>query len=322
MSVGRSIPTVSFADMLGDEDAQARFVQAVGDSLKDIGFFALEHHGIDLDLIDKAYQQGDAFFSLPKATKRNYLQPLIAHQRGYTAFGVEHAKDNDAPDLKEFWQNGRTHSGPGDAPTYPANVWPHEEAPEFREVIDSLFNQMEALSQHILSACSQYLGKPTTWLGDMSQDGNTIMRIIHYPPVGEDTPPGAVRSAAHEDINLITLLVTATADGLQVMDHDGSWIKVEGDARYIIVDSGDMLQNLTNGLFKSTTHRVVNPTDTSARRFSMPMFVHPRNEIDLTPLPEFVAMTGGESTYQSITAGAYLHQRLVEIGLAEPEGEA
>lgn len=148
------------------------------------------------------------------------------------------------------------------------------------------------------------------------------MRIIHYPPVGDDAPSGAVRSAPHEDINLITLLVTATADGLQVMDHDGSWIDVEGDARYIIVDSGDMLQNITNGLFRSTTHRVINPKDTASRRFSMPMFVHPRNEIDLTPRPEFITQTGGQAKYSSITAGAYLHQRLVEIGLAEPEDEA
>ena len=322
IALARRMPTVNFADMMGDEVAQARCVRAIGDSLKDIGFFALEHHGIDLGLIEQAYTQGDAFFSLPKPTKQGYLRPEIAHQRGYTAFGVEHAKDNDAPDLKEFWQNGRTHSGNGPAPTYPANVWPEEHAPEFKPVIDGLFEQMETLAQHILKACSMYLGQPAEWLTEMSQEGNTIMRIIHYPPVGKDAPVGAVRSAAHEDINLITLLVTATADGLQVKDHDGSWIKVEGDARHIIVDSGDMLQNITNGLFRSTTHRVVNPKDTTARRFSMPMFVHPRNEIDLTPRDEFVALTGGTPLYSSITAGAYLHQRLVEIGLAEPEGDA
>ncbi len=322
IALARRIPTVNFADMTGDEAAQTRFVQAVGDSLKDIGFFALEHHGIDLGLIEQAYSQGDAFFSLPRSIKQGYLQPEIAHQRGYTAFGVEHAKDNDAPDLKEFWQNGRTHSGQEPAPTYPANVWPDADAPGFRQVIDGLFEQMEALAQHLLSACSAYLGKPTDWLNKMSQEGNTIMRIIHYPPVGDDAPSGAVRSAPHEDINLITLLVTATADGLQVMDHDGSWIDVEGDARYIIVDSGDMLQNITNGLFRSTTHRVINPKDTASRRFSMPMFVHPRNEIDLTPRPEFITQTGGQAKYSSITAGAYLHQRLVEIGLAEPEDEA
>jgi isopenicillin N synthase-like dioxygenase len=154
----------------------------------------------------------------------------------------------------------------------------------------------------------------------MAADGNTIMRIIHYPPLGENVPQGAVRSAAHEDINFITLLVTATDDGLEVMDHDGSWIQVEGDASHIIVDSGDMLQNLTNGLFKSTTHRVVNPSNSNVRRFSMPMFVHPRNDIDLTPRKEFIQLTGGKSLFQSITAGQYLHQRLVEIGLTEDEG--
>ena len=126
----------------------------------------------------------------------------------------------------------------------------------------------------------------------------------------------AIRAAAHEDINLITLLMTATAAGLQVMDNDGTWIDVEGNHEQIIVDSGDMIQNLTNGLFKSTTHRVVNPGDPTQRRFSMPMFVHPRNEIDLTPREEFVVQTGGVASYQSINAGEYLHQRLVEIGLA------
>ena len=150
----------------------------------------------------------------------------------------------------------------------------------------------------------------------MAHNGNTILRVIHYPALGENSPKGAVRSAQHEDINLITLLVGATADGLQVMDHDGTWIEVEGNHDHIIVDSGDMLQNLTNGLFKSTTHRVVNPPDAKSDRYSMPMFVHPRDDVDLTPLPEFIEMTGGEALYDSITAGDYLYQRLVEIGLA------
>ena len=175
---------------------------------------------------------------------------------------------------------------------------------------------MESMSSELLAAASLYLGKPESWLPDMSHNGNTILRVIHYPALGENSPEGAVRSAQHEDINLITLLVGATADGLQVMDHDGTWIEVEGNHDHIIVDSGDMLQNLTNGLFKSTTHRVINPPDATSDRYSMPMFVHPRDDVDLTPLPEFVEMTGGESLYDSITAGEYLHQRLVEIGLA------
>jgi len=316
-NVSRSIPIVDFADYVsGDDLRKQKFIQSVGDSLKDIGFFALKNHGIPVELIQQSYDKGDEFFGLASKEKMEYAQREIAHQRGYTAFGVEHAKDNPAPDLKEFWQTGRTHQK-GSTPSYPANVWPDEIIPEFKDVVDDLYNRMEALSCDLLSACSEYLGKESDWLVEMTNDGNTIMRIIHYPPLGEDVPAGAVRSAAHEDINFITLLVTATADGLEVMDHDGSWIKVEGDERFIIVDSGDMIQNLTNGLFKSTTHRVVNPSSKSERRFSMPMFVHPRNSIDLTPRPEFIAMTSGTADYQSISAGEYLHQRLVEIGLAE-----
>ncbi len=314
----RSIPVVDYLDFTsGNEERKSAFIQSVGDSLKDIGFFALKNHGIPLSAIEQSYEQGDAFFSMSEDVKRTYLQPQIAHQRGYTAFGIEHAKNNPAPDLKEFWQTGRSHPTSGKKPTYVENVWPDNHLPQFREVIDGLFSRMENVSQNLLESCSLYLGKPKSWLGSMAEDGNTIMRIIHYPPLGDDVLPGAVRSAEHEDINFITLLVTATADGLEVMDHDGSWIKVEGDATHIIVDSGDMLQNLTNGLFKSTTHRVVNPANSTERRFSMPMFVHPRNEIDLTPRPEFIELTGGKALFQSITAGDYLHQRLVEIGLAE-----
>ena len=315
--MSRKIPVIDFSDFIsGDELRRQKFIKEVGDSLKDIGFFALENHHIPIELIKQAYDKGDNFFDLPEDVKMQYAQREISHQRGYTPFGMEHAKDNPAPDLKEFWQTGRSHEM-GHSVTYPENIWPDESVPQFKYVVDDLFIRMEGLSRELLSACSEYLGKDTNWLPNMTADGNTIMRIIHYPPLGKDSPKGAVRSAEHEDINLITLLVTATADGLEVMDHDGSWIKVEGDEKYIIVDSGDMIQNLTNGLFKSTTHRVVNPASKSARRFSMPMFVHPRNSIDLTPKPEFIEMTGGECNYQSITAGDYLHQRLVEIGLAE-----
>jgi isopenicillin N synthase-like dioxygenase len=312
----RTIPTVDFQLALSElEQDRETFVQDVGNALKDIGFFALINHGIPRSLIDETYRQCDAFFDLDEATKRTYLQPNIAHQRGYTAFGVEHAKDNPAPDLKEFWQAGRPYPNDGSTPTYPQNVWPTEHVEGFQETTEKLYTGMELLAQRLLEACSLYLGQEATWLPDMSVEGNTIMRMIHYPPLDDSMPEGAVRSAAHEDINFITLLVTATADGLEVMDHDGTWIKVQGDQDAIIVDSGDMLQNLTNGLFKSTTHRVVNPKHANTRRYSMPMFVHPRNEIDLTPHPTFVEMTGGVPLYPSILAGDYLHQRLKEIGL-------
>jgi isopenicillin N synthase-like dioxygenase len=312
----RTIPTVDFQLALSElEQDRETFVQDVGNALKDIGFFALINHGIPRSLINETYRQCDAFFDLDEATKRTYLQPNIAHQRGYTAFGVEHAKDNPAPDLKEFWQAGRPYPNDGSTPTYPQNVWPTEHVEGFQETTEKLYSGMELLAQRLLEACSLYLGQEATWLPDMSVEGNTIMRMIHYPPLDDSMPEGAVRSAAHEDINFITLLVTATADGLEVMDHDGTWIKVQGDQDAIIVDSGDMLQNLTNGLFKSTTHRVVNPKHANTRRYSMPMFVHPRNEIDLTPNPTFVEMTGGVPLYPSILAGDYLHQRLKEIGL-------
>ena len=315
--LSRPLPVADLQDFLsGDEDRRKAFIQTVGDSLSDIGFFALINHGIDLNHIEETYKQAEYFFDLDEETKRSYLRPDISHQRGYTAFGIEHAKNNPAPDLKEFWQTGRGNQGSETDLTYPANIWPTNHLPDFEMNVDSLYNKMESISTMLLSACSTYLGHHDSWLPEMAREGNTIMRIIHYPPLDESTPEGAVRSAAHEDINLITLLMTATAAGLQVMDHDGTWIDVEGNHEQIIVDSGDMIQNLTNGLFKSTTHRVVNPGDPTQRRFSMPMFVHPRNEIDLTPLEEFVSQTGGAVMYPSIKAGEYLHQRLVEIGLA------
>lgn len=313
----RSIPTCNMQDLDSDDPVrQQKFIQEMGDALKDIGFFALENHGIPLKEIEASYNEAEIFFSLSDEIKSSYEKRQINRQRGFTSFGVEHAKDNPAPDLKEFWQTGRaldpTHPK---FSTYPANIWPDKECPSFREAVDGLFLKMENLSTRLLEAASLYLDKKEDWLTEMSKDGNTILRIIHYPPISDDVDANSVRSSAHEDINLITLLVGATADGLEVMDHDGTWIKVAGNHNHIIVDSGDMLQNLTNGLFKSTTHRVVNPENSQARRFSMPMFVHPRNEIDLTPDKELVAKTGGEAKFESITAGEYLYQRLVEIGL-------
>ena len=314
--MARSIPEIDYRLALSSDAEQRReFVVQVGDALRDIGFFALTHHGIPRSLIDETYRQCDAFFDLDETTKREYRFPQIAHQRGYTAFGVEHAKDNPAPDLKEFWQAGRPYPVTGQSPSYPENVWPSAHVPSFQKTVEALYSGMEHLAMQLLSACSVYLGKSEDWLPKMSEQGNTIMRMIHYPPLDHRMQVGAVRSAAHEDINFITLLVTATADGLEVMDHDGTWIQVKGDQDAIIVDSGDMLQNLTNGLFKSTTHRVVNPKDANSRRYSMPMFVHPRNEVDLTPHPDFVAATGGIVNYPSISAGDFLHQRLKEIGL-------
>jgi isopenicillin N synthase-like dioxygenase len=313
----REITICDMSDFLSnDVHKQQRFVSRMGYALKDIGFFALTNHGIPLPEITLAYSESEKFFSLGHEVKSGYEKRAINRQRGFTSFGIEHAKGNDAPDLKEFWQTGRTLSPDHkNFETYPENIWPIKECPEFEGAIDGLYLKMESLSRKLLNAASLYLGREESWLSNMAIDGNTIMRMIHYPEISDDADPASVRSAEHEDINLITLLVGASADGLQVMDHDGSWISVAANHDHIIVDSGDMLQNITNGLFKSTTHRVINPDDSRDARYSMPMFVHPRDEVDLTPDPDFVALTGGVPLYESITAGEYLLQRLREIGL-------
>ena len=314
-----SIPTIDLREYThGDEASRAALVVKMGEAFEDIGFFALTGHGIPLSDIDAAYSISEDFFERDDNTKMRSNQS--GNQRGYVPIGVEHAKDNPAPDLKEFWQTGRTlPDGHALKAIYPQNIWPDEDCPEFGPVIDGLYIQMEELSRTLLEVCSIYLGKGPDWLPNMAVDGNTILRVLHYPATGEDIAEGAVRSAQHEDINFITLLVGATADGLEVMDHDGEWIKVKGNHEHIIVDSGDMLQNLTNGLFKAVTHRVINPPDATSDRYSMPMFTHPRDDVDLTPRPEFVARTGGVSLYPSISAGGYLRQRLIEIGLIEDD---
>ena len=314
-----SIPILDLREYAeGDAASREAFVQKMGEAFEDIGFFALTGHGIPLDDITRAYDVSETFFNMDDSTKMRWNQD--GNQRGYVPFGIEHAKDNPAPDLKEFWQTGRTlPDGHALKSEYPTNIWPTGDCPEFGPAVDGLYIQMEALSRTLLEICSQYLGMGPDWLPDMAIDGNTILRVLHYPALGEDVVEGAVRSAQHEDINFITLLVGASADGLEVMDHDGGWIAVEGNHEHIIVDSGDMLQNLTNGLFKAVTHRVINPPDATSDRYSMPMFTHPRDDVDLTPRPEFVARSGGVALYPSISAGGYLRQRLIEIGLIEDD---
>ena len=304
-------------DLNDFEENKDDFVDAMGKALEDIGFFAIKNHGIDSKLLQGCYKNSEEFFDFDYENKSKYEKNEIHCQRGYTKFGKEHSKDNPAPDLKEFYQIGRTiNEEHPQYDTYLHNVWP-KEIPDFKENLQTLYSKLEECSIKLLNACSLFLDMEENWLSSMAYDGNTILRIIHYPPLPEDRDPNSVRSAQHEDINLITLLCASTASGLEVMDHDGSWFKVETGPEYIIVDSGDMIQNITNGIFKSTTHRVVNPDDSNMRRFSMPMFVHPRNEIDLTPLPKFIEMSGGVQKFPSINAGEYLHQRLVEIGLAK-----
>lgn len=310
MMTAQTIPVVdlrAFTD--GDEAEQQRFAQISGAALEQIGFFALTGHGIDGSLIQQAYGVATALFELPEETKCRYEDPQLQGQRGFISFGREHAKGSRVADLKEFW-----HVGPEDPRTGLANLWP-QEVPEFQPVMQTLFQQLEICAQQLLRALALYLGEPREHLADTLPGGSTLLRVIHYPPISPDAPAQSMRAAPHEDINLITLLCEATAGGLELQQRDGSWLPIQAIPGQIIVDSGDMLQQLTNGLFRSTTHRVSNPNDDRQRRFSMPFFVHPRAEVDLTPLPRCVERTGGERRFPSITAGEYLAQRLQEIGL-------
>ena len=309
----QTIPTFDLRDYLGgDEKLREAFVQGVGGALTEVGFFALEGHGVEDDQIQRVYDLGLEVFQLPEAAKQEYERPEVMGQRGYTSFGREHAKDHDAPDLKEFWSVGP--DLPAETSPYPPNMWPTE-VPAFQEATQSMFCALEALAKPLLEACARYLGEDKDRFRGLIEGGDTLLRVLHYPPVPDDVDPAAVRSAPHEDINLITLLCGASAEGLEIQTRQGEWLPVRAVPGQLIVDSGDMLQNLTNGFYRSTTHRVVNPDNSRQRRFSMPIFVHPRPEVDLTPLPSAVARTGGEVRYPSIDAKTFLHQRLTELGL-------
>ncbi len=303
-----TVPVLDLQDFVaGSDPQQAAFVETLGDALCDIGFFTVKNHGVDAALIRSAYAAAEAVFLLPDAIKQQYDGSHTHGQRGYTQFGKEHAKGHSAPDLKEFWHLGRA-----DSPL--TNLYPVE-VPDFQPVMMALFQQLDACAATLLEACALYLNLPRPTLRDLVTESDTLLRIIHYPPIAPDASPASLRAAAHEDINLITLLCEATAPGLELLRRDGTWLPIQALPGQIIVDTGDMLQNLTNGLLKSTTHRVTNPRNDRDRRFSMPFFVHPRKTVDLTPLPHCIARTGGQARYPSWTAGTYLAQRLQEIGL-------
>ena len=317
--IEQTIPVVSLKDWTsGDADRRAAFAKTVGDALTDLGFFAVTDHGVDQDLIKQSYAQVEQFFDLPEETKRKYELAELNGQRGFISFGREHAKDHPVPDIKEFWHVGPELSE-DDAVQYEThyarNIWPAEELPAFRPTLLKLYSQLQTCSASLLEACAIYAGEPEGLFRDMATAGDTILRTIHYPPIPEDSHPAAIRAAAHEDINLITLLVESTDEGLELLQRDGTWRPIHALDGHMVVDAGDMLQHLTNGLFKSTTHRVVNPNDDRSRRFSMPFFVHPRGEVDLTPLESCVAKTGGEALYPKKSAREYLDERLAEIGL-------
>jgi isopenicillin N synthase-like dioxygenase len=304
-----SIPVVDFRDF-ADAAMHARFVGALGDGLARFGFVAVVGHGIAPFVLDEAYAAARRLFALPGDAKARCEQPYDGRQRGYTSFGIEHAKDHAMPDLKEFWQIGRD-LGP-DHPAHesgevPRNVFPVE-FPASGPVFTDLFRRLDEFAMQTLDAIGEYLGQPSAFFRDMVRDGNSVLRVIHYPEVGGCVPKGAVRAARHEDINLLTVLPAATASGLELLRVDGTWLAVTTPPDVLIVDTGDMMKLVTDGTLPATTHRVVNPEDGAAgARFSMPFFLHPHPDARLRPLG---------STHPGIRARDFLFERLREIGVA------
>ncbi len=302
---------------LANDDADA-LGQALGDSFKTYGFATVVDHGIDAALVAKAWALTKQLFELPEAKKREDFDSAIAGQRGYTPFKTEIAKGADHHDLKEFWHVGRDvdADSPLAASMLP-NIWPP--VPEFKETFEALYAEFDKAGARILSYIARYLGLDANWFDPAIEDGNSVLRLLHYPPIAGDTE-GCIRAGAHEDINLITLLLGAEEAGLEILRPDGSWMGVAPPAGGIAVNVGDMLQRLTNHVLPSTTHRVVNPMGERSKfsRYSMPFFLHLRSDFPIETLPSCVTADNPNRYPEAILADDYLRERLIEIGLLKP----
>ena len=310
-----AIPVVDL-DCWRDAAQRPGFVRELGESLRSYGFVRVRGHGIPTELIDRAYKVAKSFFYQPREQKMALVVPGQAGQRGYTPFRAESAKYTDVPDLKEFFHVGREldpeHSLGG---RYVPNSWP--ELPGFRDTFLALYGSLESVSKELLAALALHLELDPSHFVDMAVDGDSVLRLLHYPATDDATYiPGAIRAAAHEDINFITLLLASTASGLELLRRDGTWIPVNAEKGELVVDSGDMMNRLTNGVIPATTHRVVNPEDGTTERFSMPFFVHPRPEVSLATLPQFRG-EGFPEAPEDLDARTYLRSRLESLGLGK-----
>lgn len=311
----QTIPVIDLSHFHSNDPAtKSQCIHDIGRAFHEVGFISVVNHGVPTHLIKDAYDKVEKFFLLPDPVKRKYENLLPGDPRGFSSMGREHVKNMKVPDLKEFWHVGREGLESGDAQNlYPKNPWPTE-VESFKPTMLALYDQLELVACHILEAAAMHLGLPQFYMCNFVTDGNSVLRLAHYPPVPEGTDPATFRSAPHEDIDFVTLLCEATGDGLEILQRDGTWLPVRNLPGQIIVNSGDMLQNLTNGYYKSTTHRVTNNNLDRSRRFSMPYFVHPRAEVDLSPIPEGLERTGGQPKFEAVSAGAYFQKRLNEIG--------
>ncbi len=309
----RKVPELSLLSYVNGSDSEkADFVSKLYSGIKDYGFIILTDHTMTEEVIDKGYAASKAFFALDQAKKDACISKAGGGQRGYTPFGTEHAKDNPYKDLKEFYHVGReVEEGHVFHKFYPGNIFPTE-VENFKKDMLNIYDELDKTSQILLEALGKALDVPANYFKDMITTGNSVLRAIHYPPVGEAPPEGSIRAAAHGDINLITILMGATASGLQLQDRDGTWLDVNSKEGQLVVDAGDMLSRITNDIIPATIHRVINPKDATSARFSMPFFVHPHPEAMLECIP---SCEGDGAKYPPISSHDCLQKRLVEIGL-------
>lgn len=314
-----NIPRLDLNTYINGTPAQRKqFSDDIGKAFNETGFVTITNHGLSKELIDKLYDQVKALFKLPDDVKRKYEKEELAGQRGYTGKGKETAKGFKTPDLKEFWQIGQTVTDNDPVKDeYPQNLVV-EELPEFNSTTREVYQKLETAGKELLRAIAVYLNLPENYFDDKVHNGNSILRTLHYFPIEDpdSVPADAVRAGAHEDINLITLLIGASADGLELLTRENEWFPVKAHGEDVVVNVGDMLQRLTNNKLKSTTHRVVNPPRDQMKnsRYSVPFFLHPKSEMDLTSLDSCIDANHPKK-YDDMTAGEYLDERLREIGL-------
>lgn len=313
------IPSLDLADFTnGTSEQKQKFVDDLGEAYSNIGFVTIKNHGLTDELSSKLYQIIKEFFTLNDNIKQKYEDPILAGQRGYVSKGKEHAKGRSTGDLKEFYHVGQeVTDGDSIKSEYPDNIWPSE-LPEFKNIALEVYQVLENTGKEMLKAIALYLGLEENYFDNKVHNGNSILRPIHYFPIEDPSqvPDDAVRAAEHGDINLITLLMGASADGLQVLRKDGKWIPITALPGHLVVNVGDMMERLTNDKLKSTIHRVVNPPkeELKTARFSIPFFMHPRSEMDLSALENCVT-SDNPKKYPDITAGEFLNERLIELGL-------
>jgi len=308
----KNLPTLSLAAQDSDPDG---FAQAFGDSFRTFGFAVVADHGVDRALIDKAWDQTRQLFALPEDIKRSYYTSALAGQRGYTPFGTEIAKDAEHVDLKEFWHIGRD-LPPGHRfrDHMPDNIWPAE-LPEFRSTFEAMYAAFDTAGNRLLSAVARYLGLSSDWFDPAVDNGNSVMRLLHYPPIPKDAP--GIRAGAHGDINLITLLLGAEEGGLQLLTRQGDWMSITPPEGAMVINCGDMLERLTNNHLPATIHRVLNPPPERRHipRYSMPFFLHLASDFVIETLPCCIDDAHPNLYPEPITANDFLVQRLIEIGL-------